>query len=519
MSSADVLTKGGLRRSPSDAADMAFRELTLHDAKESLHKELERLIKTARPELMTQFRQQFGGFERLFDRFLQETGPSVSWEKVTPLPESFIKPYNELPSDHSKDKIRDMLNKLVVLKLNGGLGTSMGCTGPKSLICVRNELTFLDLTVQQIENLNQKYGANVPLVLMNSFNTDEDTEKILRKYSVMNIEIQTFNQSRYPRINRESLLPIAKSVNSDVNEAKSGSAPIECWYPPGHGDVYESFYNSGLLEKLIAQGKEYVFISNIDNLGATVDINILSHLLNPANPETCEFVMEVTDKTRADVKGGTLIQYEGKLRLLEIAQVPKERVDEFKSVSKFKIFNTNNLWVNLKAMEAVVRNHMLQLEIIVNPKTLDNGLNIIQLETAVGAGIKSFEGAIGINVPRRRFLPVKTSSDLLIIMSNLYSLRAGNLEMNPKRSFPSVPLVKLGTSFNKVKDFLSRFASIPDLLELDHLTVSGDVTFGRGVSLKGTVIIIANQGDRIDIPPGAILENKIVSGNLRILDH
>ena len=71
----------------------------------------------------------------------------------------------------------------------------------------------------------------------------------------------------------------------------------------------------------------------------------------------------------------------------------------------------------------------------------------------------------------------------------------------------------------QVKEFLSRFSSIPDILELDHLTVSGDVTFGKRVSLKGTVIIIANHGDRIDIPDGAILENKIVSGNLRILDH
>jgi len=229
--------------------------------------------------------------------------------------------------------------------------------------------------------------------------------------------------------------------------------------------------------------------------------------------------MEVTNKTRADVKGGTLIDYEGKLRLLEIAQVPKERVDEFKSVSKFKIFNTNNLWIKLKAMERVLEEQTLHMEIIVNPKTLDNGLNVIQLETASGAAIKSFEGAIGVNVPRRRFLPVKTTSDLLIIMSNLYSLRTGYLEMNPMRSFPSVPLVKLGTSFKKVKDFLSRFSSIPDMLELDHLTVSGDVTFGNGITIKGTVIIIANHGERIDIPPGAILENKIVSGNLRILDH
>lgn len=497
----------GHRRTPSDAE---FRELTFRDAKESLHKELEKLIHTADPSQQTMVRKEFDGFEQLFSRFLQETGPSVDWERIKLLPEGAVKPYNELERALQSDQIKTMLNKLVVLKLNGGLGTSMGCTGPKSLICVRNNLTFLDLNVQQIEQLNKDYGTDVPLVLMNSFNTDEDTEKILRKYSQMKIKIHTFNQSRYPRINRESLLPIAKSVSGKDQEG---------WYPPGHGDIYESLHNSGLLQKFIDQGKEFIFVSNIDNLGATVDINILNFMNNPTNGPAPEFIMEVTDKTRADVKGGTLVDYEGKLRLVEIAQVPKDKVDEFKSVSKFKIFNTNNLWMQLKAMQRVVVERTLNMEIIVNPKTLDNGINVIQLETAVGAAIKNFEGAIGVNVPRRRFLPVKTTSDLLIIMSNLYSLHHGSLIMNPMRSFPSVPLTKLGTSFKKVKDFLHRFASIPDLLELDHLTVSGDVTFGKGVTLKGTVIIIANHGERIDIPMGAILENKIVSGNLRILDH
>jgi len=93
------------------------------------------------------------------------------------------------------------------------------------------------------------------------------------------------------------------------------------------------------------------------------------------------------------------------------------------------------------------------------------------------------------------------------------------LTLSLKRSFPTTPLVKLGTTFDKVQEFLKRFLSIPDMLELDHLTVQGDVTFGRNVTLKGTVIIIANHGDRIDIPAGAFIENKIVSGNLRILDH
>lgn len=230
--------------------------------------------------------------------------------------------------------------------------------------------------------------------------------------------------------------------------------------------------------------------------------------------------MEVTDKTRADVKGGTLIEYENKLRLLEIAQVPNEHIDEFKSVKSFKFFNTNNIWAKLDAIDRVLGQNKLNMEIIVNHKTLETGLRVIQLETAVGAAMKCFEGAIGINVPRSRFLPVKKTSDLLLVMSNLYSLRGGSLVMSPKRMFETTPLVKLGENhFSKVKEFLSRFANIPDIIELDHLTVSGDVTFGRGVSLRGTVIIIANHGDRIDIPPGAILENKIVSGNMRILDH
>ncbi|KTF84595.1 hypothetical protein cypCar_00023536 [Cyprinus carpio] len=215
------------------------------------------------------------------------------------------------------------------------------------------------------EHLNKSYNADVPLVLMNSFNTDEDTKKILQKYTHHRVKIHTFNQSRYPRINKESLLPVATNMGlTGENE--------EAWYPPGHGDIYTSFYNSGLLDKLITEGKEYIFVSNIDNLGATVDLHILNHLMNQPSDKRCEFVMEVTDKTRADVK---------------------------------------------------------------------------------------------------------------------------------------------------VRDFLKRFESIPDMLELDHLTVSGDVTFGKQVTLKGTVIIIANHGDRIDIPAGAMLENKIVSGNLRILDH
>lgn len=499
----------GMQRSKSI---VEFQQLMRQDAQAALRSELDRLLDKAKDEDKSYLTDEFSQFHNLFERFLQERGPSIIWEKINPPPKGMIHKYDEIRENlgsRINGNEREFLSKLVVIKLNGGLGTSMGCTGPKSLISVRSGLNFLDLTVQQIEHLNKVYDVNVPLVLMNSFNTEEDTRKILRKYKNCKVEIKMFNQHRFPRINKETLLPVA---NEDPY------SPKDAWYPPGHGDIYSAFNDSGLLEEFLQAGKDLMFVSNIDNLGATVDMNILAHLIS--NPET-EYCMEVTDKTRADVKGGTLIEYEGRARLLEIAQVPKENVDEFKSVSKFKIFNTNNLWMRLDAVSRLCKSGQIDdMEIIVNEKTLGSGTNVIQLETASGAAIKNFNKAIGINVPRARFLPVKKTSDLMLVMSNLYELKSGSLTMSQNRQFKTTPLVKLGDEhFKKVSKFLNRYKTIPDMLEADHLTVSGDVTFGKDVTMKGTVIIIANHGDRIDIPSGAILENKIVSGNLRILDH
>ena len=399
-----------------------------------------------------------------------------------------------------------MLSKLAVIKLNGGLGTTMGCVGPKSAIEVREGMTFLDLTVRQMQHLNETYGSSVPLILMNSFNTDAETRKIVQKYGRSSVNIVTFNQSRFPRIGKETLLPVAGSPEDGK----------DAWYPPGHGDVYQALSHSGLLEDLVGRGVEYLFISNIDNLGATVDTTILKHMIEAGS----EFVMEVTDKTRADIKGGTLIDYQGNLRLLEIAQVPSEHRSDFTSIKKFKIFNTNNIWVSTRAIQELLARDAMQLEVIVNEKALEKtGEKVIQLETAVGAAIKHFHAAHGINVPRSRFLPVKSCSDLFLIRSDLYTLEHGILRLNPKRAVPTLPLVKLGDHFKKVSNFLARLGGTPQIVELDHLTVTGDVTFGKGVVLKGTVIIVANHGSRIDIPAGAILEDKVVSGSLHIVDH
>ncbi|KZV41737.1 UTP--glucose-1-phosphate uridylyltransferase [Dorcoceras hygrometricum] len=459
------------------------------------------------------------GFIDLVSRYLSGEAQHIEWSKIQTPTDEVVVPYDTLaPLPEDKSEIKKLLDKLVVLKLNGGLGTTMGCTGPKSVIEVRNGLTFLDLIVIQIEKLNAKYGCNVPLLLMNSFNTHHDTLKIVEKYMNKNIEIHTFNQSQYPRVVVEDFTPLPCKGNTG-NDA---------WYPPGHGDVFPALINSGKLDILLSQGKEYIFVANSDNLGAVVDLSILgdrksvlhlvfcchlvhlkilNHLINNKN----EYCMEVTPKTLADVKGGTLISYEGKVQLLEIAQVPDEHVSEFKSIEKFKIFNTNNLWVNLHAIKRLVEGGALKMEIIPNPKEVD-GVKVLQLETAAGAAIRFFDHAIGANVPRSRFLPVKATSDLLLVQSDLYTLSDGFVNRNPARTNPSNPSIDLGPEFKKVSNFLSRFKSIPSIIELDSLKVAGDVWFGAGVTLKGKVTISAKPGLKLEIPDGAVIANKEING-------
>jgi UTP--glucose-1-phosphate uridylyltransferase len=415
--------------------------------------------------------EEKAGFVKLVQRYLSKSkDDDIVWEKIKPPSDEIVVPYANLaPLSDDPAVTKSLLDKLAVLKLNGGLGTTMGCTGPKSVIEVRNGKTFLDLIVQQIEHLNSTYDSSVPLVLMNSFNTHVDTLEIVRKYSGSKLNVITFNQSQYPRIVAEDLMPWPAKGKTD----NAG------WYPPGHGDIFAAFSNSGKLDELIAKGVEYVFIANADNLGATVDLKILSHLVKNGN----EYAMEVTPKTLADVKGGTLIAYEGRVQLLEIAQVSDEHVGEFKSIDKFKIFNTNNMWVSLKAIKRLVAADALKMEIIPNPKEVD-GVKVLQLETAAGAAIRFFDKAIGVNVPRSRFLPVKATSDLLLVQSDLYTVDEGSVLRNPARKIPENPSVDLSSEFKKVGNFLKRFKTIPSIIDLVALKVTGDVWFGKDIVLK-----------------------------------
>ncbi|KAF8135772.1 UTP-glucose-1-phosphate uridylyltransferase [Boletus edulis] len=472
---------------------------------QSTRNDLNCLVHSSDPILRKAFDAEMQAFFKLHSRYLAEkdSRQDLDWEKIQTPDTDQIVAYDQL----HKTADPGALSKLAILKFNGGLGTSIGTYSFPLFPCAvgtnNPKRQQACPARRQVEHLNKTQAVDVPVLLMTSFNTHEDTLRVIQKYDNHAIKITTFNQSRYPRIFADTLKPCPNHARDEK----------EHWYPSGHGDLYDSLVRSGVLDRLLADGKQYLFVSNSDNLGAVVDQKILQHMVNTG----ADFLMEVTNKTEGDAKGGTLMQYDGSLRLLEIAQVPFEHVDDFKSVRKFKIFNTNNLWIDLKALRKVMTGGGMELDIIVNPKVTDDGQSIIQLETAAGAAIKHFKNARAINVPRSRFLSVKSCSDLLLIKSDIYSLKNGQLIMNDNRVFGNVPAIKLGDHFKRIQDFETRIKEIPGITDLDHLTVAGDVHFGRGVILRGTVIIVANEGQRIDIPDGCVLENRLISGNLYMI--
>lgn len=423
------------------------------------------------------------------------------------LAESEIEPVAELPDaaelPDDEDGARDALAHTVVIKLNGGLGTSMGMTGPKSLLEVKDGLTFLDITVRQILHLRERMDATLPLVLMNSFATHEASLEALAAHDDLAVEgvPADFLQSKVPKLRADDLAP-----------AEWPADPSLEWAPPGHGDLYPSLLSSGMLDTLLDGGYRHAFVANVDNLGAVLEPRILAWLAREQIP----FLMEVADRTAADRKGGHLAQRPGGgLVLREIAQTPDDDVDAFQDLSRHRFFNTNTLWLDLRALRDVLdeRDGVLGLPMIVNRKTVDpsdaDSTPVIQLETAMGAAIDVFAGARAIRVPRERFAPVKTTDDLLALRSDAYVLHDdGSVALAPEREADGAPLVELDERFYKlVRDCEERFPEgPPSLVGADRLTVRGDVVFGAQVVVRGAVTVENDGDDQKRIDDGALLE-------------
>ncbi|WP_462323831.1 UTP--glucose-1-phosphate uridylyltransferase [Desulfoplanes sp.] len=381
------------------------------------------------------------------------------------------------------------LDRLAIIKLNGGSGTSMGLEKAKALLPVRGELTFLDIIVRQVLRMREKTGHEVPLVFMNSFRTHLDTMLAIEGFDNGSTGVPlAFIQHKSPKIMQEDLSPATWPKNPELE-----------WNPPGHGDIFTSLVTSGTLQKLLGAGFEYAFIANSDNLGAVVDTTIFGYMVQNDLP----FLMEVADRTPADKKGGHLCRLEenGRLALREIAQCTDDEIDRFQDIRKYIFFNTNSIWINLKVLEKVFVYHgMMPLDLIVNEKHLDPRDKaspwIFQLETAMGSAISSFREAQVLRVPRTRFAPVKKCNDLLNIMSDNFFLSDDNTVVpNPGRTLGPILIDLDPHYYTKIDDFLARFPfGPPSLLECSSLRVEGDIVFSKGVVLRGDVVI-KNQTD------------------------
>lgn len=414
------------------------------------------------------------------------------------IPGKSLAPLGPLPRLEHLDELdpagEAAIARTVLIKLNGGLGTSMGLEQAKSLIIAKNGLSFLDIIVRQVEFLRRRCRAPLPLLLMNSFSTEADSLAALARehpgFANPGGLPLSFCQHRVPKLAAETGAPATWPDN-----------PALEWCPPGHADIYHALQTTGLLDQLLAAGFQYAFVSNADNLGAIVHLGILGHLAARRIP----FLMEVTARTECDRKGGHLARdkQSGRLLLRESAQCPPGETADFQDIRKYALFNTNNLWLDLAALRDMLQASAGRppLPLIVNRKTIDPARSdtpaVVQLEAAMGAAIACFDNAEALVVPRFRFAPVKTTNDLLAIRSDLYTLGPEQqVALHPQRFTPPPDIQLDPRHYQNIADFEQRFAKgAPALLQCEALKIDGDIYFGANVRIEGAVHL-RNPTDR-----------------------
>ena len=436
-------------------------------------------------------------FKYYFQLLIAGEKGKLSKDQITTPKPNHIIDFNEL-----NDLSHQNLKKLAVIKLNGGLGTSMGLSQAKSLLPVKDGYTFLDIIAKQTLILRKQYHINLPIMFMNSFYTSQDTVNFLKKYPELkndNLPID-FLQNKFPKVRKDDYKPL-----SDQNEENN-------WNPPGHGDLYNVLSNSSLsaslLDTMIDNGIEYIFVSNSDNLGAVIDPKILNRLIK----DDIDFAMEVCIRTEMDKKGGHLAATnEGKLILREVAQCPEDEVADFQNIQTYKYFNTNNLWIKLTGLKKKIQTYggFLPLNLILNQKNV-NDVPVYQLETAMGAAISLFDNSKALCVPRSRFLPVKKNQDLLLLWSDNYELDENFVLM--QKAGAKDTILDLDDNFFGKIDLLKNACQkgIPSLFNCDYLKIKGNVRFGSNVKFVGKVNV---ETDKEMFLENVTIDNRSYQGN------
>ena len=417
------------------------------------------------------------------------------------IPESSIEPIDMETLDDVEvdaDAASEAMRHTAVIKLNGGLGTSMGMDRAKSLLCVRRGLSFLDVICRQVLHLREAHDATLPLIFMNSFRTSSDTLAAIARYDGLPVEglPLEFLQNKEPKLLVDDLSPVSYPKDPDLE-----------WCPPGHGDLYTALRGTGLLDRLIELGYRHVFVANSDNLGAVPDPKVAGWFAASGAP----FAIEAVRRTASDRKGGHFARRkaDGRLVLRETAQTPDADAEALADLDRHRYCSTNNLWFDLVAMKHTLdlRDGILGLPLIRNVKNVDPSdpgtPKVVQIETAMGAAIEIFEGARLIEVGRDRFVPVKTTNDLLVLRSDVYDL---GQDFVLDQASDTVPYVELDTDHYKVVgEFDKRFPQgAPSLRRATSFKVEGDWTFGRGVEVVGDVGLEARSAQRV--PESAVLD-------------
>lgn len=422
------------------------------------------------------------------------------------IPEESIEPV-DIPrladAEVSDEEATAAIAATAVIKLNGGLGTSMGMDHAKSLLGVRGGLSFLDVIARQILHLRETYGTRLPLIFMNSFRTSAETLEAIAPYSGLasaGLPLE-FLQNMEPRLLADGLTPVAWPQDPDLE-----------WCPPGHGDIYTALRGTGLLDTLLEQGFARVFVSNSDNLGAVPDAHVAGWFAGSGAP----FAIEAVRRTPSDRKGGHFARRrsDGRLVLRETAQTLPEDQKALQDLTRHRYCSTNNLWIDLQALKDALdaRDGILGLPMIRNEKTVDPSdpatPKVIQVETAMGSAIEVFEGAQLVEVGRDRFIPVKTTNDLLVLRSDVYEIRDG---YTLDQVADEVPFIDLDGSYYKlVADFEARFPEgAPSLAKATALRIQGDWTFGGAVQILGEVELVAE--DEQCVEAGTVLADHTIT--------
>ena len=339
---------------------------------------------------------------------------------------------------------------------------------------------------------------SLPLILMNSFRTREDSLAALARHPEIEVDDLPldFLQNRAPKLRADDLTPVSWEADPSLE-----------WCPPGHGDIYTALVASGVLEALLERGYRYAMTANADNLGAAPSARIAGWFAASGAP----YAPELCRRTPADVKGGHLAvrKSDGRIILRDTAQTPADQMHYFTDQFRHPFFHTNNLWFDLRVLRdtLIERDGILGLPLIKNSKTVDPADSastpVIQLETAMGAAVEAFEGATAVEVPRSRFLPVKTTNDLLLVRSDAYEVdEDGLLQMVPERACT----VNLDPRYYKrIGDFEARFPfGAPSLRRAESFTVEGDWTFGADVVATGDAHV-AETGSPGEVTSGTRL--------------